>query len=91
MDDFQNSTCEYIETWCNDIIAICRNVAFGEGGGVQVKVRDIHVVQNNSISKIVSSAVMKLYKCKEKENETECKQTVSNTNENAKKKILLQP
>lgn len=55
-----------------------------------MKVRDIHVVQNNSISKIVSSAVMKLYKCKEKENETECKQTVSNTNENAKK-ILLQP
>lgn len=67
-----------------------------------MKVRNIHVVdsviksnynlsfQNNSISKIVSSAVMNLYKCKEKENETECKQTVSNTNENAKK-ILLQP
>lgn len=46
--------------------------------------------QNNSISKIASSAVMNLYKCKENENETEYKQTVSNTNKNAKK-IRLQP
>lgn len=99
MDDFQNSTYEYIEIRCNNIIAICRNVAFG-GGGFQVEVRNIvdSVIKsnynlsfkNNSISKIASSAVINLYKCKEKENETECKQTVSNTNENAKK-ILLQP
>lgn len=43
--------------------------------------------QNNYISKIASSAVMNLYNCKENENETECKQTVSNTNENSTKKI----
>lgn len=75
MDDFQNSTCENIEIRCNNIIAICRNVAFG-GGGFQVEVRNIvdSVIKsnynlsfkNNSISKIASSAVINLYKCKER-------------------------
>lgn len=62
------------------------------GEGVQVEVRNIidSVIksnfnlsfQNSYISKVASSAVMNLYLCKKKENETECKQTVSNTNEN---------